>query len=280
MTVRFLPAMFVVCMALAHGIPSQASDEEYLGREMNMSFKFSRDFWDVTSPQPGDYYWIFSQMTFDFYAVNRECSIDAFMVMERNKKGSVAAYTNSEKSFMDEMNVPASMGFESWGGRIVGFVSSQGPGQSVGTMRNRQATMGGIIFKNVVYSIVNNGNLLTFVISGPVDSWNSPKCSKGISNLLNSFELNGEPDPREKGIANYYERTTGVNPQQAPVSPGRSSSSASVPSSSGGDRSTPSGDMKELKSLVGKAIEQAKNGEDVLDTLYDLEDLILEISEK
>lgn len=258
-------------VALAAAFPTRAfSSEEYIKKSMDISFSMDEGFWDAGIPSRGDYFWMFSQMTFDYFAVSRDCNIDAFMVLETNKKGSVAAYTTSEKDFMAENGVQAASGFESWGGRIVGYVLSSGPGSKIGTMRSRANAMGNTIYQNKTYMIVNNGNLLTFVISAPKESW-SGSCGKGIDKMLASFQIHGEPDPREKGIASYQERSTGSSLPTA--SENRHGSGGS--SSSG----LPDGAEKQIRTvrrLADEALE-ASESDDVNSKLNKILDILDEL---
>jgi len=200
----------VVALAAAAPAAAQTSDEEFIMREMNMEMRFPTDFWDIGRPGPNVYFWDATQIKFDFFATSRTCDIDVFMLLERDKKGSVAAYSNSEKEFYRERNITSvKQGFEYWAGdhgpRVVGYVIGTGPGSQIGVMSNRQATMGSVGYLNKTYSIVNNGNLLTMVVSAPKSSWDDSSCSGEINKLISSFRVNGEPDYREEGIANYYE---------------------------------------------------------------------------
>lgn len=252
-----LLVLMVVAFVLAQ-TPAWCSPE-YIKHEMNMEFDFDGS-WDLGSPARGDYFWMFSQMTFDLFAVNKECDIDAFMVYETNKKGSVAAYTNSEKDFLAENGVQGTTGFESWGGRIVGYNLATGPAAKIGVMKSRAESMGSTAYTNKIYSIVNNGNLITFVISAPKSSW-SGSCGSRIDKLVGSFTLSGEPDPREKGIASYYERTTGSS---LPV-PGENSSS---------DSKTPSlSDVNKLRNLLNEAMDKTES-DDVYDILVEMKDIL------
>lgn len=254
----FSMVLLIVAAFIVAQTPAWCSPE-YIKHEMNMEFDFDGS-WDIGSPARGDYFWMFSQMTFDLFAVNNECDIDAFMVYEPNKKGSVAAYTNSEKDFLAENGVQGSNGFESWGGRIVGYNIASGPGAKIGVMKSRAESMGSTSYTNKIYSIVNNGNLVTFVISAPKTSW-SGSCGSSIDRLIGSFDLMGDPDPREKGIASYYERTTG--------------SSLPVPGDNNdGDSSAPSeSQVNKLRKLLNEAMEKAESDE-VYDILEEMKNIV------
>lgn len=257
---KVLAGLLVAMAVVVISVSSTWCSPEYLKHEMNMDFNLDSS-WDVGSPARGDYFWMFSQMTFDLFAVNSSCDIDAFMVYESNKKGSVAAYTNSEKDFLAENGVQGTTGFESWGGRIVGYNLATGPASKVGVMKSRANAMGSTAYTNKIYSIVNNGNLVTFVVSAPKTSW-SGTCGSSIDRLIGSFQLSGDPDPREKGIASYYERTTGSS---LPV-PGDNSQGSS-------DSGSSKSDISMLKKLLGEAMEKAES-DDVYGILEEMKEII------
>ena len=260
----------LVCLVMRHaGV--RAAGQGAIMSEMNMEFDFDPGFWDVGLPVYGDYFWNYSEMTFDFFARNDACDIDAFMVLERNKKGSVAAYAGSEKDFYESQGVPSKMTFEYWPGetdnRVVGVNRVAGPGNEVGVMHSRMSAMEDTSYLNTFYTIINSHNLLTFVISAPQESWDDSECAGGIQDLLDTFRVNGEPDPREKGIAEYFFGADAPEPRDPDTDGGHPAPRA------GG--SCPGGAVERILDRLQTLAEQARGDEDPAETF---ESLINEIN--
>lgn len=195
----------------SHPVLAKEPEVSVIEKLMNVQFDYPASDWDVGKPDAGDYFGIFSRMEVNLFARSKNsCNIDSWMTIEKEKKGSVAAYSRSEGDLYKDQGVADyEMKYEYWPGdvaaRVVGAVTAAGPASKIGAMQSRiTAGDGETIYQNTVYSIVNERSLLTIMFSAPQTSWADKKCLVIVDKVINSFKINGDPDPREADIGDHF----------------------------------------------------------------------------
>jgi hypothetical protein len=206
-TASALSKLVLLSLLMFMAVPAAAQlyNADSIKREMNMEFEFDPGFWSISAPARGNYFWNWTDAEVSYYASNDSCSMDALMLIDPNKAGMVAHYVDSMKKYTDSLGIAGDKLFlpvpGEKGKRVIGLLILSGPVEKVGAMHSRAATGN---YENRIYYIVNNRNLLQIVISAPAESWKHAECADPALMLIGKIKLLGEPDPREKGVAQYY----------------------------------------------------------------------------
>jgi hypothetical protein len=198
-------AAVFVCLSCTTSCRAQLYNQDSIRREMNMAFEFDPSYWQARQLGSSDYFWNWTDALVSYYATNEECVMDALMLIDANKAGMVAHYVDAMKKYTDSMMLNGDKSFFACAGentmRVAGQLVLKGEAQDVGALHSRSASGE---YENHIYYVVNNRNLLQIVVSAPIDSWRRDTCASAVDSLIGSIKLFGDPDPREKGVAEYY----------------------------------------------------------------------------
>jgi hypothetical protein len=206
---RLIKQAWICCAVFALGIaalrPACAQDAAgtgHLKSKINAEFSFPAQDWSFHNPG-SDYFSDFKDMRMNLYASSAGgCSIDMFAMLDGERLGFIGTYMVSLQDFFDMRGAETDEQYEVWRGdrgkRVVGKLLVQGPADKTGAMHSRNA--GTAPYRNVIYMILNNMNLMRLAFSAPVNDWSNPECTARIDRVVNSFLLKGEPDTREERV--------------------------------------------------------------------------------
>jgi hypothetical protein len=213
-----------LCLALFTGLARPCAAQEPAGTghvksKVDADFTFPAADWSFL-PAGADYFSDFKDMKMNLYATSNGCSIDAFVMLDGERVGFLGTYMVSMQDFFANRGAETDEQYEIWrgtqGNRVVGKLVVMGPADKAGTMHNRSA--GATPYRNVIYMILNNMNLMRLTFSAPAKEWADDACRAKIDRVVNSFVLKGDADPREERVINgMASRITADRTKEAPT---------------------------------------------------------------
>ena len=237
----------VLCLAVAHPRSARAqaaAGTGHIKQKLDLDFALPEADW-VFHTTGTDYFWDFQDMRMALYATSAGCDMDAFVILDSERVGFLGTYMASLEDFFVGRGAETAEEYELWRGqtvpRVVGKLIITGTGSTAGAMHSRMASAAGTPWRNVIYMVLNNMNLMRLTFSAPARSWADPQCAARVDRVINSFLLHGEPDPREERVINGMGNLiTADRTKETPtrITPPASSGDTTAPPANSGQTAT------------------------------------------